>query len=83
MKTVTVTFESRKKTVTAVFDIYARNELGSAESNALILANSGLTTLLLAEDWEDDDSPARVEKNAARQAGLANKPAFLVRKSLQ
>lgn len=82
MKTVAVSFESRKKTVTAVFDVYARTELSRPESSALIMANSGLTTLLLAEDW-DDDSPARVEKQAAREAGLENKPAFLVRKSLQ
>lgn len=83
MKTVAVTFESRKKTVTAVFDVYARTELSRPESSALIAANSGLTTLLLAEDWDDDDSPARVEKQAASLAGLENKPAFLVRKSLQ
>ena len=83
MKTVSVSFQNRKTTLTAVFDVYARTELSRPESSALITANSGLTTLLLAEDWDDEDSPARVEKQAARLAGLENKDVFLVRKSLK
>ena len=84
MKSVSVSFKNRSQTVTAEFDVYAFNELTRPERSALITAWGGKNiTILGDEEWDDEDSPARIEKEAARQAGLENKVAFLVRKSLK
>ena len=84
MKSVSVSFKNRNQTLTAEFDVYAFNELPRPERSALITAWGGKNiTILGEEEWEDEDSPARIEKQAARMAGLENKVAFLVRKSLK
>ena len=83
MKTVSVSFQNRKTTLTAVFDVYAHSEMTNALRNELVRENGITSTCtLFRDDWEDDDA-ARIEKLAAVQAGLENQRAFLVRKSLK
>ena len=84
MKSVSVSFKNRNQTLTAEFDVYAFNELPRPERSALITAWGGKNiTILGEEEWDDEDSPARIEKEAARQAGLDGKVTFIVRKSLK
>lgn len=84
MKSVSVSFKNRNQTLTAEFDVYAFNELTRPERSALITQWGGKNvTILGQEEWEDEDSPARIEKQAARIAGLENKVVFIVRKSLK
>ena len=83
MKTVSVSFQNRKTTLTAVFDVYAHSEMTNDLRNELVRENGITNTCsLFRDDWEDDDT-ARIEKLAAVQAGLENQRAFLVRKSLK
>lgn len=84
MKTVSVSFKNRPtQTVTATFDVYAASELSREERNALV-AQYRITSCcsLNCEDWQDEDT-ARIEKEAARMAGLDGQRAFLVRTSLK
>ena len=83
MKSVSVSFKNRQTTVTAEFDVYAFNEMTRPERSDLITQWGGKVTILGQEEWEDEDSPARIEKQAARIAGLENKVVFIVRKSLK
>ena len=84
MKSVSVSFKNRNQTLTAEFDVYAFNELTRSERSAIIAQWGGKNiTILGNEEWEDEDSPARIEKQAAILAGLENRVAFLVRKSLK
>lgn len=84
MKNVSVSFQNRKTTVVANFDVYARSEMTNDLRNELVRSN-GITNIasLYSDDWEDEDSPARIEKEAARLAGMENQQVFLVRKSLK
>ena len=84
MKTVSVSVQNRKTTLTAVFDVYAHSEMTNALRNELVREN-GITNVcaLYSDNWEDEDDAARIEKLAAVQAGLENQRAFLVRKSLK
>ena len=84
MKSISVSFKNRSQTVTAEFDVYAFNELTRPERGALVAQWGGKNiTILGDEEWDDEDSPARIERQAARQAGLENKVVFIVRKSLK
>ena len=84
MKSVSVSFKNRNQTLTAEFDVYAFSELPRDERSALITRWGGKNLSILGKVvWEDVDSPARIEKEAAVMAGLKDRVTFIVRKSLK
>lgn len=79
MQTVTVNFKnSRNQDQTETFDVYARKELDLKARMTLIGESKNLVVSLGGEEWSSDDFT--VEKQAAKLAGLDQKPVLVVRK---